>query len=364
VVGLVKGGLTDTEAVKYITPIRHASPRLKTAGTPDSCTPAAVAPPVAGGTRSEVSTRSTVVALDRFLVYVSYVGEADQNRKLKQYREFLLSEVFRLSAPMSVARIFKQEHKDRDLFDKLTAEYLDGDGDSDTVKALLRKEKQTLIDGNLSTLYVYLIRLKDLHEQGIKATPLLLELNFDASKNEVTVTSKKELGAKIQLLTEFAPSAKEHAVALLTQLAELKPDRFSDPIVFVDCVDDTRLLNIRIDWKVWAAKELARKLEAEWTASANKDFHSYNGRVRHASECPDRGADLDPDNRRGNPSTRESPLANERVLPIILRSSTGAAGGLYKADWRKLRMARQPVPGLAKDCGPSTDNPIPFVNTW
>src|SRR4029077_7229119 len=29
VVGLVKGGLTDTEAVKYITPIRHASPRLK-----------------------------------------------------------------------------------------------------------------------------------------------------------------------------------------------------------------------------------------------------------------------------------------------------------------------------------------------
>src|SRR4029077_11530580 len=79
VVGLVKGGLTDTEAVKYITPIRHASPRLKTAGTPDSCAPAAVAPPVAGGTRSEVSTRSTVVALDRFLVYVSYVGEADQN---------------------------------------------------------------------------------------------------------------------------------------------------------------------------------------------------------------------------------------------------------------------------------------------
>ena len=56
--------------------------------------------------------------------------------------------------------------------------------------------------------------------------------------------------------------------------------------------------------------------------------------------------------------------ANERILPIILRSSSGAAGAPFKADWRKLRMARQPVPGLAKDCGPSTDNPVPFVSTW
>jgi len=39
VVGLIKGGLTNTDAVRFITPIRHALPRLTIAGAQDNCTP-------------------------------------------------------------------------------------------------------------------------------------------------------------------------------------------------------------------------------------------------------------------------------------------------------------------------------------
>lgn len=44
VVGIVKGGLTNTDAVRYITPIRHASSSLMDGGAPDGCVAASAGP--------------------------------------------------------------------------------------------------------------------------------------------------------------------------------------------------------------------------------------------------------------------------------------------------------------------------------
>lgn len=43
VVGIIKGGLTNTDAVRYITPIRHATTRLIAGGAADKCVTAGVA---------------------------------------------------------------------------------------------------------------------------------------------------------------------------------------------------------------------------------------------------------------------------------------------------------------------------------
>ena len=284
-IGIVKAGLAETDAVKWITPIEYVRTTW-----PELCS----------GKGSE-DTAATKTA-DQFYVYVAYRGNTP-NYVLEQYRRSMIAEFFRLSYEFAgVTPVFPQAYDDTSDDDMKSARELFGVIFSslvnrpDIVANYTAKAVSTLNLSQTNDLYFLLVLLSQDYvaqtESKISATPILLQIHFVNKEPKVTVHRLPLQPAHLDNAhpEKVDATVQSHVVNLLGLLRRLKiekfsPDavftKFSRDAVFIKCIKINAPIGSSIPWTIRGPQEFGDTLAELWDAAT--EFKALKDKLHAAT---------------------------------------------------------------------------------